>query len=224
MSRYSMGAESEGVVVAAVPFNAGRSIYDDPRNASVKKEDQPIDVLDAGVLPIRLIVKNQSRSEIVLDPNQITGRAGELSYRIYSSQEAVELVVKSAAFKKALKGSRVAPVVKSILGGEIIVGAAEGGVSGAASGGVTGGATGAAKGAASFGWRRAFAYEKGLTRLISREYDRKAIKKQTLYPGFTADGVIFLPSNAGITALHLQAYDLNRKKEILLHIALETTE
>lgn len=222
ISYYPTGATSGGFKVAVVPFEAGKNIYDDPKKPVDKGGKDPvIDVLDAGIFPIRLIVVNHTQSEVILDPEQITGYAGALSYRVYSTQEAVELVVNSAAFKEAIKGSRVGPVVKSILGGDIIVGAAQQGVGGVASGGVTGGVSGAGKGAANVGFKKAFAYEKGLVRLISKEYDRKGFKKQTLYPGFTADGVIFLPSNAGITELRFQAYNLNQKKVISLQIKMK---
>ncbi|MBI3597488.1 MAG: hypothetical protein HY203_10075 [Nitrospirae bacterium] len=220
MNHYPMSAESSGLKVAAVPFSPGRDVYADPAQPINEQTSLPLNVLEAGVLPVRLVVLNETEDEIVLDPDQITGMADSTSYRIYSSQEAVDLVVQSKVFKEAIKGSQVGPVVKSILGGEIIIGAVKSGVGGIASGGITGGASGAAKGAAGVGLERAQDYEKALIQLITQEYTGQAIKRQTLYPGFIADGLIFLPSNVKITELRIPAYDLNNKKAISLRMRL----
>jgi hypothetical protein len=219
VDHYPMSAESGGLHVAAVPFAPGRDVYADPAKAAGEPANG-LNVIEAGVLPIRLIVINGTDDEIVLDPDQIIGVADSVFYRAYSPQEAVDLVIGSHAFKEAIKGSRVGPVVKSVLGGEILVEAVKGGVGGVASGGITGGASGAAKGATGTGMERAQGYEKALIRLITKEYTEQSIRRQTLYPGFIADGLIFLPSQAGITELRIQAYDLNNKKAILLRMKL----
>jgi hypothetical protein len=122
---------------------------------------------------------------------------------------------------QAIKGSQVGPVIKSILGGEIIIAAAKSGVGGAASGGITGGATGAARGAAGVTLERAQGYEKALVQLITREYTDQAIKRQTLYPGFIADGFVFLPSHSGITELGLQVYDTTAKRPISIRLQIK---
>jgi hypothetical protein len=219
VDHYPMSAESGGLKIVAVPFAAGRDVYADPAKA-VGEQADGLNVIEAGVLPIRLIVINTTDNEIALDPDQITGVADSVIYRTYSPQEAVDLVVGSQVFKEAIKGSQVGPVVKSVLGGEILVKAVKGGVSGVASGGVTGGASGVAKGATGTGLERAQGYEKALIRLITKEYTEQSIRRQTLYPGFVADGLIFLPSYAGITELRIQAYDLNNKKAISLRMKL----
>lgn len=218
---YPMAADSEGLKVAAIPFAPGRDIYADPAKATDEKQaNPPLNVLEAGVLLIRVIVLNETKDEIIVDPDQIIGVAGAVSYRTYSPQDAAGLVVQSKAFKEAIKGSRVGPVVKSILGGEIFFEAAKGGVGGVASGGITGGATGAARGTAGVVMERAYGYEKALTQLIMQEYNNQAIKLQTLYPNFIADGLIFFPSQAGIAELRIQAYDLTTKKSIVLKMEL----
>jgi hypothetical protein len=221
MSHYPISAELQGLFVAAVPFALGRDIYADPAKPTDAQASLPLNVLEAGVLPIRLIVSNQTGDEIIFDPDQIVGIADTASYRTYSPQEAVDLVVQSQVFKEAIKGSQVGPVVKSILGGEIILEAAKSGVGGVAAGGITGGATGAARGAAGVTLERARGYEKALIQLITREYTDQAIKRQTLYPGFVADGLIFLPSRTGITKLGLQAYDATAKKPISIRLQVQ---
>lgn len=221
ISRYPLSAESKGLVVAAVPFTPGQDIYADPMQHADKQAGPALNVLNAGVLPIRLIIWNQTNSEILIDPEQISGMAGDVSYRTYAPQEATDLVVQSQVFRKAIKGSRVGPVVKSLLGGELILEAAKSGVGSAAKGGMTGGATGAAKGAAGVTLERAQSYEKSLIQLITKEYASQAIKRQTLYPGFVIDGLIFLPSQVGIQELLLQAYDLNNQDVRSLHIRIK---
>lgn len=160
IDHYPMSVASEGLTVAAVPFDLGRDIYADPAHQVKKQGGLPLNVLEAGVLPVRLIVWNHSQGELLIDPDQIIGIAGNVSYRTYSPQEAVDRVVQSEIFKEAIKGSQVGPVVRSILGGEIIIAAAKSGVGGAAAGGITGGATGAARGAAGVTLERAQGYEK----------------------------------------------------------------
>jgi hypothetical protein len=221
MNHYPMSAESQGLKAAAVPFAPGRDVYADPGQPTNEKTRQPLNVIEAGVLPIRLIVQNETDHEIILDPDQILGVSESISYRPYIPQEAVALVVQSKVFKEAIKGSQVGPVVKSFLGGEIILEAAKSGVGGVASGGITGGATGVAKGAAGVTIEQAKGYEKALIELITREYTGQAIKRQTLYPGFIADGLIFLPSRSGITELRLQAYDLSNKKAIPMRMEIK---
>jgi len=221
MSQYPINTELEGLALVAVPFALGRDIYADPAKPTDTQTSLPLNVLEAGLLPIRLIVSNQTGVEIILDPDQIIGIADAVSYRTYSPQEAVDLVVQSQVFKEAIKGSQVGPVVKSILGGEIILEAAKSGVGGVATGGITGGARGAARGAAGVTLERARGYEKALIQLIAREYTDQAIKRQTLYPGFIADGLIFLPSRAGITELGLHAYDATANRPISIRLQVK---
>ena len=218
---YPMAAESNGLKVSAIPFTPGRDIYADPAKTINDKQENPsLNALEAGILLIRLIVLNETTDEIILDPDQIVGTAGPVSYRTYSPQEAADIVIQSKTFKEAIKGNQVGPVVQSILGGEVFIEAAKSGVGGAASGGITGGATGAAKGTAGVVMDRAYGYEKALTQLITQEYNGQAIKRLTLYPGFITDGLIFLPSQVAIKEVHIQAYDLTVKKSVSLRMAL----
>ena len=86
---------------------------------------------------------------------------------------------------------------------------------------MTGGVTGVAKGAAGITLERAQGYKKALIQLITTEYTHQAIKPQTLYPGFIADGLIFLPSGVGIEELRIQTYDLKTKKAVLLNLRIK---
>jgi hypothetical protein len=111
-------------------------------------------------------------------------------------------------------------VLQSLLGGEILLEAVRGGVSGVASGGITGGASAVAKGAAGIGLERAQGYENALIHVITKEYTDHAIARQTLYPGFTADGLIFFPSRVGITRIEIRCYAPASKRAITLAMDL----
>lgn len=217
---YPGSVESSGIKAAIYPFAPDRDVYADPGKPEKTNGALPLNVLDAGVMPVRLILLNEGEKEIVFDPEQVRGMAGNVAYRTYTPQEAVDLVADSEAFKEAIAGSQVGPVLKSLLGGEIIVEAVRGGVSGVASGGITGGASGVARGAVGTGMGRAQQYEKGLIQILTREYTSQQIKRQTLSPGFLADGLIFLPSQAGITELHLPMFDPDTKKGIVIRIGV----
>jgi len=77
-----------------------------------------------------------------------------------------------------------------------------------------------ARGAVGTGMGRAQQYEKGLIQILTREYTSQQIKRQTLSPGFLADGLIFLPSQAGITELHLPMFNPDTKKGIVIRIGV----
>lgn len=151
---YPMSAEASGFRAAVYPFAPGRDVYADPRKPTELNSGLTLNVLEAGVMPVRLILLNESDEEILFDPDQIRGMAGEVAYRIYSPQEAVDLVAQSKVLKEAIEGSQVGPVLRSLLGGEIFIEALRSGVSGVASGGIGGGASGVAKGAVGTGWDR----------------------------------------------------------------------
>ncbi|HZR45145.1 MAG TPA: hypothetical protein VFA47_00465 [Candidatus Manganitrophaceae bacterium] len=216
IASYPNSAESSGLKAAVYPFAPGRDIYANPKEPEKQNGSLSLNVLDAGVMPVRLIVLNDGDAEILFDPDQIRGISGEMIYRPYTAEEAVDLVARSSVFKEAIKGSQVGPVLKSLLGGEIMIEAFRGGVSGVASGGITGGANGVARGAVGIGMERAREYENRLIQILSHEYTKQQIKRQTLSPGFLADGLIFLPSQVGITQFYLPVVDLNTKKTILL--------
>jgi len=207
---YPILAEKDGLKIAAARFSAGQDIYADPAKLPNNETVLPLNIIEAGIMSIRLIVWNDTGHEILIDPDQIIGIAESIFYRPYSSREAIELVINSRVFKEALKGSRVGPMVRSILGGKVIIGSLKGLAEA--------GAGGAVKGVSGAVMEPAHAYEKALIQLITREYGNLAFKHQTLFPGYITDGLLFFPSQVGITEILIQAYDLNRKEPIPLYI------
>lgn len=84
---YPTSAETFGVKAAVYPFAPGRDVYADPRKPAESNGGLSLNVLEAGVMPIRLILLNDSDGEILFDPDQIRGMAGDAAYRTYSPQE-----------------------------------------------------------------------------------------------------------------------------------------
>ncbi len=237
---YPINTTAIGIKAAAVPYAPGRDVYGDPRalpvamppksdngnhgggqNGEQTSAKKGLNVLETGVWPVRLIIDYTGSGELLIDPEQIVAVAGDVRYPAFAPQAAVSRVINSEAFREAIKGSRIGPFLKSIFGGEALVGAVRGGVSSVASGSVTGATSGAAKEATGIVHDRSTGYEKALKQLITHEYNDQAIKRQTLYPGFMADGLVFLPGDKNITAVMIPLYDLVAKKPILLRMELK---
>ncbi|MFH1023988.1 MAG: hypothetical protein V1809_11455 [Planctomycetota bacterium] len=205
--RYAVRAEADGVRAAAVMFAPGRDVWGDPAKNAPLKTSMPFGPADAGVLAVRIILWNESGHTLRLETDQISGMAGEAEVHPYPADEAADVVIASKAFQEAVRGSEVEPFLRYVLGGEMIVDAARGGISGAAAtGGVPGGAAGAAKGAGK-GLEKTREYPKNLAGVIRREYQTRAMIAQTLRPRYVADGLVFFPGEAGVVSVVVRVYD-----------------
>ena len=216
--QYPFSTSLEGLEIAAIPFASGQDVFADPSDTTDQQAETRLNVLDAGIQPIRLIIWNNSPDNITIFTGQIFGISESTFYFTYSPKDAVDMVVNSNVFREALKGSRVGPMVRSLLGGRVFVSAARSGVAGLATGGVTGGTARATGGAMAALMEPAYEYEKHLTRLISKEYSEMALKDGTLYPGHLLHGLIFLPSQAGINTLRIVAFNSSARKPLSLEI------
>jgi len=219
LESYPTRSESTGFKAAAIMFKPGKNIYSDPSTPDPEVIVSSLNVLAAGLLPIRVILSNESADEILIDPEQIFGMAGTVIYQSYSSQEAVDLVLGSREFKEAVKGKQLGPVFQSLLGGEILLEGIKGGASGAATGNVVEAASGVAKGAAETGLTRANGFEHTLEQLLRKESEQ-VIHKQTLYPGYLTSGFVFLPSQPKIDKLVIKAYAIKSQKAMPISINL----
>ncbi|MFC1481092.1 hypothetical protein ACFL6E_02470 [Candidatus Neomarinimicrobiota bacterium] len=211
---YPFSATQAGVEIAAIPFAPGKDIFADPSDTNSTLKAGSLNLLDAGIQPIRLIIWNNSQDNIVIFANQIFGISETSHYFTYKPQDAVGLVVHSAGFKASLKGSRVGPVMRSVLGGRVPLSAAKG----MSKGGMVGGTTGALSAIL----EPASAYERGLTRLITRVYTEHAFKEYKLYPGHLARGLIFLPSHSEIRKLQIVGFNIDKHKAVVLEIDFGT--
>jgi hypothetical protein len=218
---YPIHTSAEGVVVAAVPYVPGVGMNIDPKHPVVTPDDVPLNVLEAGVLPIRLIFTNRRDGELMIDPTQIFCLNGDTPYKSYPAQRAVGLIVQSDVFKSALKGTSIGPLLKSIFGGELIVNAATSSVGGVVRGGMIGGASGAATSATRTVVDRSNQYENALTKLLYDQADLAALKARTLLPGFTTDGVLYCPSNVNVQAIRMTLYDSTNEQPLSLFCPLK---
>ena len=83
IGHYPMSAESEGLAIVAVPFAPGRDIYADPAKQVEKQGGLVLNVLEAGVLPIKLIIWNHTKGELLIDPDQIPRHAVPVVVRFH---------------------------------------------------------------------------------------------------------------------------------------------
>ncbi len=211
---YPVHVSTDGVVVAAIPYVPGVGMNIDPKQPAAAPDDVPLNLLQAGVFPIRLIFTNRRNGEVVIDPSQFFCLSGDTPYKSYPPQRAIGLVVQSDVFKEALKGTSVGPLLKSIFGGEIIFNAATSSVGGVVKGGLMGGASGAATSATKTVMGRANQYKDALTKLLSDQAEMNALKPQTLLPGFTTDGILYCPSTVDVRAIRLTVYDQTSNESI----------
>jgi hypothetical protein len=213
---YAMHTAGGGAVVAVVPYAPGQSLYLDPRQPTPPPENVPLNIVEAGVLPVRIILTNRGDGELVVEPSQFFCLSGDTPYKSYPPQRAMALVIGSEAFKQALKGTSVGPLLKSIFGGELLFSAATSSVGGVVRGGLIGGASGAASSATGTALARANQYENALTRLLNDQADADALKSQVLMPGFTTDGILYCPSTVDVRAIRLTLYDRTNERPLSL--------
>jgi hypothetical protein len=218
---YPIHTSSADFVVGAVPYVPGVGMNIDPKQPTNPPDDLPFNLLEAGVYPIRLILTNRRDGEIVIDPSQFYCLSETTPYKSYPPQRAIGLVVQSDTFKKALKGTSIGPLLKSIFGGELIINAATSSVGGVVRGGVTGGAGGAATSATNTVMARANQYENALAKLLSDQAEINALKSQVLLPGFTTDGILYCPGTVNIRAIRLTVYDRTNEQPLSLFCPLQ---
>jgi len=220
---YPIHTGAAGFVIGAVPYVPGVGMNIDPKQPqpTTSPDDVPLNLLDAGVLPIRIILTNRRDGEIVIDPSQFFCLSDTTPYKSYPPQRAIGLVVQSDTFKEALKGTSIGPLLKSIFGGELIFNAATSSVGGVVRGGVTGGAGGAATSATGTVMARANQYENALSKLLYDQAELNALKSQVLLPGFTTDGVLFCPGTVNVRAIRLTVYDRTNEQSLSLFCPLQ---
>ena len=217
---YPLHASMDGVIVAIVPHSPGQSMYVDPRKPSLVPDDVPLNILEAGIFPIRVIITNRRDGELVIEPSQIFCLNDDTPYKTYRPKQAVNMVVKSRTFRRAVKGTRVGPLLKSIFGGELLFSAATASVGGAVSGGITGGVGGAAKGVTKKVLARATQYEDALAKLLHDQAETSALRPHILMPGFTTDGIVYCPSTIAVRAVRLTIYDRTNEEPLQILCAL----
>lgn len=204
---YPFFKNVDGLEIAAVPYTPGQSIFANPSDTAGGQVDTILNILDAGVQPIRLIIWNKSQDVFTISPDQIFGVADSAVYFLYPPEDAVNLVGKSDAFQNALEGSQVGPMIGALMGStELLADAAKS---------VTGLNIGGALEALS---EPANAYAIQLTRLISKIFNETALTESTLYPEYLVHGVVFLPSHSEIKALRIVGAVPEKQRSVVIEI------
>lgn len=157
-----------------------------------------IDYLEAGVLPVFLVVRNIGELKPELDPAETRGVAADGEYLPYSITEAEQRIFDSEAFSNtasnvartgsigALAGAGLGALIGLVGGGDNIwKGAVIGGAVGGAAGGVYGG----------------LGSESELKRFIKDDLDRYAWDTAPIPSDYTKVGYVYMPNNVGITQI-----------------------
>lgn len=167
------------------------------------KEQFNVDLNAIGVLPVRLIVKNDSQSEAEIDRSQIFGILADGSmYNTYALHQSIDRIRGSEIGKGMAAGAVAGAVVLGAAGAGI--GAAAGGDSnsagtGAAIGGTVGALSGGAAGADS------------IAEYIHKEMWYLDWGDKAVYPGYLLNGFIFLPK-AEYQRIEIGVFNISKSK------------
>jgi len=161
---------------------------------------QGLNYIEAGILPVRVVVTNFGNVPMVLRPDQVLayGSDGQL-YLTYTDQEAVQLVINSNALEEAAKGAVAGAAAGAALGAlfglaigaifNVNVGqtAAAGAVGGALSGGAGG-------------------IEGTLKRMragVTADITNNALRPSVVSPGFTVSGWLYFPGHVELREVRM---------------------
>ncbi len=178
----------------------------------LSKRQFNVDLNAIGVLPVRLIVKNDSQTEAEIDRSQIFGVLSDGSlYNTYALHQSINKIRGSEIGKGMANGAIAGALIMGAAGAGI--GAAAGGDSnsagtGAAIGGTMGALGGAAEGADS------------IAEYIHKEMWYLDWGDKAIYPGYLINGFIFLPK-ADYQKLEIGVFNISKSKMEKVTISLK---
>ncbi len=187
------------------------------------KEAFGFDILQAGLLPVQVVVDNQSPHGLRVVPEQtFLIDTKEQYWSLLSQDKAYARLEKSDEFARIAKGAgksgflgaaggAIVGAAIGILGGEDFGTAlGKGAAVGAAGGAILGGAQGGTSNEA--------------TRQISEDLAQKNLRNTTIQPGDLARGFLFFPQEAvAAKALRLQVVQTDTKKTQTLRLEFAST-
>ena len=88
ISHYPFSTNVDGLEIAAIPYVPGKNVFANPSDTTSGVTDTVLNIIDAGVQPIRLIIWNKSSDIIVIDPSQIFGLSNSANYFPYPPEDA----------------------------------------------------------------------------------------------------------------------------------------
>lgn len=168
-----------------------------------------VDMSRADVVPLRVVVRNDSKNEYYIKSDQIFGRTpgGDL-YPAYRLDQSVQRVRQSEIGRAMAAGAATG----------LIVGAAIGAAAGAAIGQATadspgqGAAIGAAVGGTGGGLRGAAVAADGISRAIQKELRKVDWGSRVVYPGHIIHGFIFMKPGISYEALEILLHNVNERR------------
>jgi hypothetical protein len=178
-----------------------------------------IDMTDADVVPIRIIVRNDSQNEFYIKAEQVFGKTANADlYPAYRLDQTIQRVRESEVGKAMASGAIAGVLVGAAVGaaaGAAIGGAVDGG-SGAATGAAIGGATGGTVGGVS----GAAGYADSVSRQIAVELRKVDWGNKVVYPGHIEHGFLFLKPGVPYESLEVLIYNVNERKNERVAISL----
>ena len=175
-----------------------------------------VDMTNADVVPIRVVVRNDGTDEFYIQAEQIFGRTanGDL-YPGYRLDQSVERIRQSELGAAMARGAAAGILVGAAVGvaagaalGAAVGDAGSGAALGAATGGTAGGLSGAAAGADS------------TSRAIKQELRKVDWGNRVIYPGRIEHGFLFLKSGVAYEALEVLIYNVNKRQNTRIAITL----
>lgn len=193
-SVYSNHVNLDGVIVAC-------EILD---TKETSKRQFNVDLNAIGVLPVRLIVKNDSKSEVEVDRAQVFGFLADGSiYNTFALRQSIQKIRNSEIGKGMANGAIAGAVAMGALGAGIGA-AAGGGDSGAtATGAAIGGSVGALAGGA--------AGADSIAEYIHKEMWYLDWGDKAIYPGYLENAFIFLPK-ADYERIEVGVFNISKNK------------
>ena len=162
-----------------------------------------VDLNAIGVLPVRLIVKNDSQSEIEIDRSQIFGILSDGSmYNTYALHQSIDRI-RSSEIGKGMAAGAVA--------GTVVLGAAGAGIGAATGGDSNSAGTGAAIGGTAGALGGAAAGADSIAEYIHKEMWYLDWGDKAVYPGYLLNGFIFLPK-AEYQRIEIGVFNISKSK------------
>ncbi len=176
-----------------------------------------VDMTKADVVPIRVVVRNDSEDEYYIQAEQIFGRTANADlypgYRLDQSidrirQSKIGKAMASGAAAGLIIGAAVGAAAGAAIGQATSDSAGQGAAIGAAVGGPLGGVSGAAAGADQ------------TSRAIKSELRKVDWGNRVVYPAHIEHGFLFMKSGVAYDALEVLLYNVNKRKNTRISVTV----
>jgi outer membrane lipoprotein SlyB len=197
----------------------GLQIGFDTLSPSDQVEQFNVDMTNADVVPIRVVVRNDSQDEFYIKAEQIFGRTSNADlYPAYRLDQTIERIRQSEVGKAMASGAVAGVLVGAAIGAA--AGAAIGGAVDGSSGAGQGAALGAATGGTAGGISGAVGYADAVSRQIAVELRKVDWGNRVVYPGHIEHGFLFMKPGVAYEAIEVLIYNVNQRKNERIAVSL----